>query len=191
MLVQTIRDERTLAEARASVRRFVLDESRGLIVDARVRALIDKAYLATQRPSPGAPNVQTERAFARWLAKRSMRAAHPDDFVNRVLRPIKDLLRELRRQDAALAAKIKMLQPRIFAPDTERSAYDCELLFILPSTAIAGVEERRELEFAIAGIMPELQRVVAPACSTVTWTAVRLEELSAADYLDSDEIPTD
>lgn len=191
MMVQVVRNERTLAEARASARRFVLDESRDLVVDARVRTSIDKAYLATLSPSSGAPDVRTERAFARWLARRAMRAAHPDDFVNRVLRPIKDYLKELRRQDGAQAARIDALRPRVFAPYCEAQTYDCELLFVLPTTADVGTEERRDLESAIAGIASELRRILGTVCSSLTWTAVRLEELSAADYLDTDEIPTE
>jgi hypothetical protein len=191
MAVQIIRDERTLAEARSSVRRFVLDEARGLVVDARVRATIDKAYLATLAPLPGAPDTQNERAFARWLAQRSVRAAHPDDFVNRVLRPIRDHLRDLRKQRDPRAGKVDLTRPRIFGPNAAAPAYAVELLFVLPTCAEEGTTERRDLTAAIASVVAELETAIAPACSRMSWLAVRLEELSAADYLDSDELPTD
>lgn len=179
------RDPRLLAEARHSVRRFLIDPARGLVVDAAAPIVqIEKPVLLTLHPSAGAPNVDIERQFGLWLAQRSARAAFPTVFVQTVFNPIVTYLRE-RLGDPEFIFNA-LLGMRIVAPTVDASPYALNLIAIMPPDAVPGSDRANVLMREVIGLFESLRSVyVADAVKSFQYDARRLDELSARDHVAS------
>lgn len=179
------RDARVLAEARHSVRRFLLDPIRGLVVDAAAPIVtIEKPVLLSLVPAPGTPNIDTERLFADWLARRSARPAFPDEFNSDVKdRIVASLLGQI--SDVNFVFN-ELLGLRVVAPVTEHPPYALNLIAILPPDAEPNSARANELALRVLGLFESLREVyVGTSVSSYQYAAKRLDELSARDYVTS------
>lgn len=119
-----------------SARNFLLDPARGLVVDATLVSMIEKPFLATLAPEPGAPDPDTQGRFSRWLAHRFDRPALPDRVVEAVVAPILENLRVMSEaEDPELRALDPVHEVRV-ARITGDLPFDVRLLFLIPETGL-------------------------------------------------------
>jgi hypothetical protein len=172
--------------ARNSTRYFLLDASRGLIVDATTVAVIEKPLLEALTPEVGISTDDQRRRFGRWLARRFRRPALEDDLVAAIVKPILENLRALQaegRLDMELLDQI--LEARIhMASSTLPYAFD--LLFMVE------VGDLQAMELRLAPLVGEMRSWFRPeAASLRTWYARCYADISVADYEASDQIYLD
>ena len=185
------RDARIIAEARHSVRRFLIDPIRGLVVDASApMVMIEKPVLTNIVPGPGAPDIETERRFSRWLAERSSRPALPDEFVSTVKNPIVEQIRALAADPEFVLNEL--LGIRLVQPIAEDPPYPLRLIAILPFDAIPGSERCNSIMLKLATLFESFRGVYeAENVSSYQYVAKRLDELSARDYVASNQLSID
>jgi hypothetical protein len=182
MRIDVVHNPEHLRRAMRSSRQFVLDEARGLIVDARTLVLVEKELLETLQPEVGAPGRAEERAFARWLARRFARAAHPDAFVDAVRRPLENYLETLYSSGDARASAMQAVEFRVLPPFVDTPPFDVHLVFVLN-------DDSPEAAAFVASSLEDLKRLISgPSISSLAMDLVTLRELSAADYLATDEL---
>ena len=185
------RDPRVLAEARHSVRRFLIDPLRGLVVDAAAPIVtIEKPVLVSIQPSVGAPNADVERLFAQWLAQRAARPAFPNAFVQNVLNPLTASLRTgIVDPDFVFNELVGL---RIVAPTVDASPYPLKLIAVLPRDAVPSSARANALMLQVVGLFESFRDVyVAESVSSYQYVAKRLDELSSRDFIASHELYLD
>ncbi len=183
---ETTKERILKAAARNSSYHFLLDPDRGLVVDARVLTLIEKPLLATLTPAPGAPDADMRRRFARWLARRYNRPALDDTIVKAVVAPILEHLRALQEAGDAVIDVLDELQEVRLVPPVGPLPYAVRLLFVLPDRGGA----RREVIIAeLAALVGQMRDWFDPASARLDgWDAAELYEITAGDYMDTDEL---
>lgn len=194
MLVQEIKDPAVFNRLRKSSRRFVLDEDRGLMAVSQVKTFIDKRFLLNLKPEPGCKDQDIQRAFARWVGMRYSRGAHPDDYVEGVRRPLLAKFAELRAAGDPRMGSLDACQLRVFPPEDELAPppYDVELFFVMPDEALEGSPRAAAIRSDLASLAPIMQGSLDPvAVSYFSWDAQPLSQMSAADLLDTDDLPFD
>jgi len=192
MLVQSVTNPVAFARMRQSSRRFVLDADRGLLAISQVKTFIDKRLLLDLEPQPGCKDQDTQRAFARWVGGRYARGAYPDAFVEGVRRPMFAKLVELRAAGDARMTSLDACRLRAFPPGDELAPppYDVDLFFVMPDDATEGTSRAAAIRADIASLAPILQGSLDPVVvSHFSWDAQPLDEMSAADFLDTDDLP--
>ncbi|MGH7755025.1 MAG: hypothetical protein ACREM8_01920 [Vulcanimicrobiaceae bacterium] len=172
--------------ARNSSRYFLLDDSRGFVVDATLCAVIEKPLLATFTPEAGVTTDMTRRRFARWLARRFNRPTIPDDVVAAVVKPLLDNLRTMQRQgslDIGMLDRVAEVRLRVANANLP---YAFELLFIVDAA------ETREMDLALAPLLGEMSSWFVPEAAVLrAWYARALSDISVSDYLDSETLNLD
>lgn len=182
---------RTVEEARASVRRHLLDPGRGLIVDlAAPRAYIEKRALQAFRPEVGAPTEEAERAFAQWLSRRSKRVALPDDFVEYVYAPMRRWLFDTELAvDGGTSPYRRLVGLRMALLQTNASPYAVRIIAVLPPDLIPRSNRANQFQIELAEFFGRMGRGIASEhLSGLDFRARRLAEVSAQDYVNSFEI---
>jgi hypothetical protein len=194
MRVQVVTKKSVLDEMRRSERRFVLDADRGFVASAPIKTYVDKAFLLEITPIDGCKDEETRRSFATWLAMRSLRAAHPDEFVSHIRRPLLEKLKDLRLARDVRMVSVDACRLRVFPPDTDDSPppYEVELYFVLPDSAMVGTEDAARILSDIASVVTELRSALdGRFFSVFSWHANPLNEMTAQDFIDTDEIQTE
>lgn len=180
-------NERRAKEARSSVRLFLLDESRYLIVNACYLAQVEKPLLLSLKPEQGPPDDETARRFRFWLGDRRSRPAFPDGFIKAVRDPMRARLRELREQGSPLITiqnrirDVRTLMPPDMVP------YPVQIVVLLDATDEAA-EERAFKDGALA-LFGELLKVLDPDQTHKPQLAVALmNEMPVNEYLASEPL---
>jgi hypothetical protein len=165
---------------------FLLDPQRGLIADATTTALIEKPLLSLYTPEPGISDAATQARFARWLARRFNRPAIPEGVVGAIVKPILENLRQMQEaSDPALEALDAVQEVRMARP-TGEPPYNIYLVFIISGT------ELPDQGMALAHLVRRMRSWFDPGkARLVAWGARNLYQISAGDYLDTDQIYLD
>jgi hypothetical protein len=173
---------------RDNTRQFVLNPRTGLVVDAGVQALIEKPLLATLTPEQSGADVHFERRFANWLARRYGRAAHPDSFVDAVVRPIHTLFRELEESGDPDFIAIRQLEEiRVAIPPAE-PPFTVRLFLIAPEVNATD----QNFRIRISSLVAKIQRVIDGSHASVGgWGLYTFDALPARVYRETDLLSFD
>lgn len=168
-----------------SSRYFLLDASRGYVVDGTTCSVIEKPVLEPLTPEVGVGTDDLRRRFARWLARRFNRPALPDDVVAAIVKPLLENLRVLQEQgklDLELLDRVLEVRVRVANPSLP---FSFDLLFI--------VEEPDDtLELRLAAFMGDVRKWFIPEVAVLNhWHALAYGEISVADYLAAEQIYLD
>lgn len=171
-----------------SKRQFLLDESRGLVVEMSDMTAIEKPVLIELTPSVGAPDEATRRRFANWLADRFSRVPQDTPVVKAVIKPILDNLRNLQSQNDPDLWVLEHLQEVRFGRLQGMPPYNVLLLFMLKNSLSP------DGELALARLIGHMRQWLANqgqaelvAADTATPADITLENYLSTDKLDLDE----
>jgi hypothetical protein len=174
------------AAASNSTQYFLLDEKQGLVVDATIIVPIEKPVLTNFTPQAGAPNDNIKRLFAKWVAHCFNRPAFPDEVVKAVIAPILNSLRMMQAENDPDLEVLDLVKEVRIAPLVGDTPYKVNMLFI---TSEEGLPDKG---VALARFVGRLQEWFDPeAASLVAWDASHLYEISAGDYIDTQQIYLD
>lgn len=173
---------------RDNTRQFVLNPSTGLVVDAGVQALIEKPLLAKLMPEESGADPTFERRFANWLARRYGRAAHPDSFVESVVRPIHTLFRSLEEaRDRDFEAVLKFDEIRIGIPE-DQPPFSVRLFFITSASAATD----QDFKIRVSSLAAKIQRSIdASRARMEGWGLYTLDNLPTRVYRETDQLSFD
>lgn len=175
------KNRQVLSEAEGnSPRYFLLDPARGLVVDARKIALIEKPLLARLERLPGALDDNMRARFARWVGRRFNRPALPDAVAECVGRPIVSRIQELREaSDPSVDILAEIADVRIGQLQGQ-PPYEVKLLFIT-----SGVDTSNSVRLALARLVTDMRDWLTDNAHIVAWDSATLYEISAGDYLNT------
>lgn len=178
-------DPKILAEANSnSVRFFLLDPARNLVVDATVMAVIEKPLLSTLERKQGAPDDTVQRAFGRWLARRFGRPPLPDPVENHVVRPIGQRIRKTRGTNGNLGKALRKVREIRFRRLFGDPPYKVTLLFVVDA------EHRDEVSGPLAEFIRKMNDSLAKdgKAHIVEWIPTDLFSISAGNMAQTDVI---
>ncbi len=175
-------NERRTAEARTSVRYFLLDERKPLIVDVRYLVQVEKPLLLSMTPEQGPQDASFERRFRYWLGDRRSRPAFPKAFIEAVRDPMRRRLAELREaRDSRIAVWKNVVEVRTAMP-TEQGPYSVELVVVLDATMDEGLE--RAFKDGAHALFGELaQAVNSEHVPRIAFVPLLFNEIPADQYL--------
>jgi len=172
--------------ARNSSRYFLLDGSRGYVVDATVSVVIEKPLLTTLKPEVGVTTEEDRKRFARWLARRVNRPAISDDVVAAIVKPMLENLRSMQNRgtlDMEILDRISEVRLRVA---NESLPFHFDLLFIVDNVDTAA------MELALAPLIGAMRGWFNPELAILqSWYARSYAEVSVADYLASEQLYLD
>lgn len=93
-----------------STRAFLLDADKRWVVDATHRLQVEKSLIPDQDAQQLLTTPERQRIFAAWLARRSTRAAFPNDFEATVSRTLKRVLTTKRFAEDPVAPHLQLLR---------------------------------------------------------------------------------
>jgi hypothetical protein len=161
---------------------------RGLAADLDRTMTVEKPVVATWTRTPGCGTDAEARSFARSLARKRARFAFPDDF-SRWMKKLQDRLSEKHGKASSEGAALRALREiRVLAaPDWDAQAVEVMFWFIRDG-GVADFEGQswdHYLEFWLR-LVPAAGRF-----SRVDGLVVELGDLTAKDYLESDQLDLD
>lgn len=162
---------------------FLLDDTRGLVAESSILALIEKPVLASFTPEPGAKDEMTKARFARWVAHRFDRYAFPDKIVGAVIKPILDNLSKLQASNSPYLTALDVVREVRLAKIIGAPPFKVNLLFIIPESGLG------DKGVALASLVAQMKEWFNPlAAQLVSWDARHLYEVTVGDYLDTQQI---
>jgi hypothetical protein len=127
--------ENTLKEARSSVRKFLLNEQTGLVVDLRYIVQIEKPLLlSVKNPEYGPLSDEVARNFRYWLGDRYSRPPYPDGYIKAVRDPMRSRMRELVLESNELTYVRKHIREVRTVMPLDIKPYPVELVVLLDPT---------------------------------------------------------
>lgn len=174
-------NRQVLSEAEGnSPRFFLLDPTRGLVVDARKIALVEKPLLARMDRLPGAPDEEMRARFARWIGRRFNRPALPDSVVQFVGSPIVSRIRDLRAADDPSVEVLADVMDIRMAQLQGDPPYDVQLLFVT-----RGDHTTERVRLALARLVVDMRDWLTDNARIMAWDAASMYEVTAGDYLNT------
>lgn len=169
-----------------STQYFLLDKEQGLVADSTIIVPIEKPVLNNFTPKIGAPNEETKRLFAKWIAHCFNRPAFSDEVVRAVIKPILDNLRVMQECDDPQLEVLEMVKELRVAPLIGDLPYEVRLLFIISENGLP------DDGLALGRFVGHINDWFDPAeARLVAWDASHLYEISAGDYIDTQQIYLD
>lgn len=169
-----------------STQYFLLDEKRGLIADSTVIVPIEKPVLMSFTPQMGTSNDNIKRQFAKWVAHCFNRPAFPDEVVKAVIAPFLNNLHEMQKNGDLELNVLNMVKEVRVAQLTGDPPYQVSMIFITPKTGLP------DKGLALGRFVGRISRWWNPAEAVLnTWDAFNLYEISAGDYIDTQQIYLD
>jgi hypothetical protein len=169
-----------------STQYFLLDKERGLVADSTIIVPIEKPVLTNFTPKTGVPNEETKRLFARWVAHCFNRPAFPDEVVKAVIKPILDNLRFMQENEDSQLEVLEMVKELRVAPLIGDPPYKVRLLFMVSEGGLP------DDGLALAHFVGHMYEWFDPAeARLVAWDTSHLYEVSAGDYMDTQQIYLD
>lgn len=180
-------DKGTIRQARLnSARRYLLarrlrgdGKEEGLVVDATVRLLLEKASLLELHPADQGVSLEREarRRFGEWLARRYARPAIPDVLVSAIQKPLVEALRVLKQDDSLWRCLDSIAEVR-FSVSEDPPPYAVSLVCILAEGNELGPLEEADVQGWFAEVLDGREQT---RLDTVEFRAP--ESISLADYL--------
>ncbi len=180
-----------------SVRRFLIQRHtnsegkvEGLIADATVRIQIEKASLLRLRPLFNFEENDriTSRRFRKWLAKRYDRPAIPDALVVAVQKPFIKAIDKLHSMDDKHHI-LDGIREILFLPYNDSAPFLIDMLFIRDESSDTPTVSEEDAAKLAGWISDVLKR--GGSADLVHWEILGLKEISAYDYANALELPTD
>jgi hypothetical protein len=131
-------NEAVRASYSKSFRKFEIDTREGLVAHAVDRVAFDKRALLSLTPGAWPGTSERLQDFARWLGRRSSRAAIPTPIVTAFVDPLRVVLRELRKRqrDSYIAFNRGVKEIRLGLPESESPPFDIPLLLLLEGESL-------------------------------------------------------
>jgi len=180
-----------------SIRRFLIQRHinsdgkvEGLIADATVRIQIAKDALLGFTPLANFEENDRimSRRFRKWLAERYDRPAIPDDLVLSIQKPIIKAIGKLNSKDDKHTI-LDNIREILFLPQNKTIPFLIEMLFIRDEQSDT-TSLNEENAAKLAGWISDVLRKGGKA-DLAHWEILSLKEISAYDYANAYELPTD
>jgi hypothetical protein len=169
-----------------STQYFLFDQRRGLVADSTIVVPIEKPVLSNFTPQIGVPDEHTGRMFAKWVAHCFNRPAFPDEVVHAVIKPILDNVRTMQENgDPELEVLTLVKEVRVVRLIGD-PPYEVRLIFIISEDGLP------DHGLALARFVNRMREWFDPLeAKLVAWDASHLYEISAGDYMDTQQIYLD
>lgn len=178
-------DDEILSQASSnSVRYFLLDPDKKVVVDATIQAVIEKPLLATLDRRGGPPTEDVRIQFGRWFGRRFSRPALPDDVQKYVVAPIGRAVRRARGKDNSLGRALRHVLDVRFLRLAGRPPYEVKLLFIVDR------QHQADVAVPLGEFVARLRERMSPSGTASLSGAdiVDLYEISAGQLSDTDRV---
>ena len=138
---------------RNSARYFLVDPSIGLVANARYRAHIAKAALATLAPRPWSSGTTRFDRFVRWLGRRYDRPALPTSLVESFQNPINRIMADFADDTPHLSTAFSRVvrEIRVSQPSTDHPPFEVQMILLLEDDLLSE-EEDQAIETAMSAI---------------------------------------
>lgn len=162
----------------------------GLIVDATIHIQIEKESLLKCSPQESFPedDILTPRRFSRWLGRRYNRPALPDELVVAVQKPIVKAIGKLHKT-SPLHRILDGISEILLLPDDETEDDSVDMLFIRNERSNALIVTDEDEAVLLEWVDEVLQKEGKVVLGT--GAVLGLKEISAYDYANAYELPTD
>lgn len=153
-------DRTKLITYRRSFRWYEIDSAEGLVAHAMYRVPFDKRALLEVTPQPWPGTAERLNKFSTWLGRRAGRPAIPDPIVESFVKPLKEILRRLRKKELRVyeAFNVSVGEIRIMLPPSEVAPFEINWFLLLDETGLA-----EEGDNAIERVCDELRQTLNPS----------------------------
>jgi hypothetical protein len=167
-----------------SSRWFLVNEEKRFVAQAPYRLYIEKAALEQFEPEDWSLEGEDLERFARWLARRYIRPAYPNEFVEVVQNPLNEIFGNAPENIVGDFSRV-VREVRISKSSVQGPPYN--IVFVL-LTLREDVTEQ-ELK-AIDSIQDDIYHALSPIqqVDDVNFALRTLDEMSAAEYFATDPV---
>ena len=173
----------TLVEGNSS-RWFLLDKDRCFVAQAFQRVHVRKEALESLEMEGWALGGETLERFARWLARRYIRPAFPDEFVEAYQEPVNGVFEETPEEMLEHFSRV-VSEIRVSKSSVQGPPYNLEFLVL---TAGENLSEQEAEALALVQDGMEAALSASPLVEGVGFSFRTLYETSIAEYFASDPI---
>jgi hypothetical protein len=162
--------------------------SKNLVADLDRVMTVEKPLVATWKRTPGWRTDAEARAFALALSRKRIRFAFPDDF-NQLARKLQNRLKDKHTKNTAEGRGLRALREIRVQASLAWDAPQIEIFFWFVRNNLDADFEGKSW----ADLLSEWLKLVPPASrfNRVNGQVVTLQDLTAADYVDSDPLDLD
>jgi len=173
----------TLVEGNSS-RWFLLDADKRLVAQAFQRIHIKKEALEQLELEGWSLGGEALERFARWLARRYIRPAFPDEFVEAYQRPVDGVFEETPTEVLERFSRV-VSEIRVSKSSMQGPPYNLEFLLLTAGEGLSE-EEAEAIAFVQEGLETALSE--SPLVESMQFSFQTLYETSIAEYFASDPI---
>jgi len=162
--------------------------SKNLVADLDRVMTVEKPLVATWKRTPGWSTDAEARAFALALSRKRIRFAFPDDF-NQLARKLQNRLKDKHAKNTAEGRGLRALREIRVQASPAWDAPQIEIFFWFVRNYLDADFEGNSW----ADLLSDWLKLVPPGSrfKTVNGQVVTLQDLTAADYVDSDPLDLD